>query len=65
MPISDFCHLYSLGDSILKKFVDNGYAHSHMLRFIQLSELKEMKFLLGEIAAMKDAVERWSVPFHG
>jgi hypothetical protein len=61
MTIKDFCHLYGLGDPVLQKFVNNGYAHAHMLRFVQLAELKEMEFLLGEIAAMKDAVERWSV----
>ena len=65
MPISDFCHLYGLGNSVLEKFTSNGYAHSHMLRFVQLSELKEMNFLLGEVAVMKDAVKRWSIPALG
>jgi len=32
-----------------------------MLRFVQIEELKEMQFLLGEIAGLKDAVERWSI----
>jgi hypothetical protein len=32
-----------------------------MPRFVQIVELKEMVFLLGEIAALKDAVETWSV----
>jgi hypothetical protein len=61
MPLSDFCQLYGLGERILQKFIDNGYTHSRMLRFIQLDNLKEMKFMLGEIAGLKDAVERWSI----
>jgi hypothetical protein len=65
MPINDFCRLYDLGDAILQKFLNNGYAHSRMLRFVQLAELKEMNFMLGEIAAMKDAVKRWSIPACG
>jgi hypothetical protein len=65
MPINDFCHLYGLGNSVLKKFISNSYAHLCMLRFVQLSKLKEMNFLLREVAAMKDAVERWSIPALG
>ena len=65
MPIINFCDLYDLGDAILQKFLNNGYACSRMLRFVQLTELKEMNFMLGEVAAMKDAVERWSIPAHG
>jgi hypothetical protein len=65
MPINNFCHLYDLGDDILQKFLNNGYAHSRMLRFVQLAELKDMNFMLGEVAVMKDAVERWSIPACG
>jgi hypothetical protein len=57
MPINDFFHLYDLGDAILQKFLNNGYAHPRMLCFVQLSELKEMNFMLGEVAVMKDAVK--------
>jgi hypothetical protein len=60
IPLLQFCELYHLGNQILKKFVDNGYMRSRMLRFIQIEELKEMHFLLGEIAGLKDVVERWS-----
>ena len=61
ISLLQFCELYHLGDHILKKFVDNGYTRSRMLRFVQIEELKEMQFLLGEIAGLKDAVERWSI----
>jgi hypothetical protein len=33
-----------------------------MLRFIRIDELKEMEFCLWDIAGLKEAVERWSVP---
>jgi hypothetical protein len=62
MPLSEFCQQHHLGDSILRRLTDNGYMQSQMLRFIQIDELKEMHFLLGEIASLKDAVEAWSVP---
>jgi len=60
-PIAEFCRLYGLGDPILQKFLQHGYLQSRMLRFIQIPELNEMDFRLGEIAALKDAVEMWSV----
>jgi hypothetical protein len=31
-----------------------------MFHFIQISELKDMSFLNGKIAALKNAVEQWS-----
>jgi hypothetical protein len=61
MPLSEFCQIYHLGGQILQKLMENGYPQSRMLRFVQIEELKEMKFLLGEIAGLKDAVESWSV----
>jgi hypothetical protein len=32
-----------------------------MFCFVQLAKLKEMDFILGDVAAMKDVVERWSI----
>ena len=61
MSLSDFCQLYGLGECILQKFINNGYTHSHMLHFIQLDNLKEMMFMLGEIVGLKDAVKRLSI----
>jgi hypothetical protein len=61
MPIATFCTRYELGDLILRKLIDNGYSHACMLRFVQITELTQMEFRLGDIAAMKDAVEQWSV----
>ena len=61
MSLADFCQIYQIGDPILQKFVKNGFVQSWMLRFVQIAELKEMEFLLGEIAALKDAIEMWSI----
>ena len=60
MPIADFCDAYDLVRPIQEKLVNNGYLHSRLLRFVAIEDLKEMKFLLGEVAALRDAVDRWS-----
>jgi hypothetical protein len=62
MPLTEFCMVYDLGPSLLEKFHDNSYKDARVLRFVTIAELKEMNFRLGEIAALRDAVERWSVP---
>ena len=62
MLLSKFCAQYSLDLGILIKFTTNGFTHACMLCFIQIDELKEMEFCLGDIAALKDRVEHWSVP---
>jgi hypothetical protein len=61
MSLANFCQIYQLGDPILQKFVKNNFVQLQMLRFVQITELKEMEFLLGEIAALKDTVKMWSV----
>jgi len=60
MRIDEFCTTYDLVHTIHDKLVDNGYLHARLLRFVTIDELKQMKFLLGEIAAIRDAVDRWS-----
>jgi hypothetical protein len=62
MVIVQFCVQYELGDGIQQKFVENLYTHAHMLRFMTVKELKDIKFRYGKIAALRDAVNQWSVP---
>ena len=38
------------------------YKEAQFLRFVTIAELKEMGFQLGGIAAIRGAIERWSVP---
>jgi hypothetical protein len=62
MPIKDFCTVFNLSANILGKLEENGYTDARMFRFVLLSELKDdMGFKLGETAALRDAVEGWSV----
>ncbi|KAG2063051.1 hypothetical protein BDR04DRAFT_1164312 [Suillus decipiens] len=62
IPLDEFCTEYDLGNDIHTKFIQNAYKEARFLRFVTIAELKEMGFRLGEIAALRDAVERWSVP---
>lgn len=62
MPLNEFCAKYDLGNAIHAKFAQNAYKEARFLRFVTIPELKEMGFQLGEIAALRDAVERWSLP---
>ena len=61
MTIREFCTLYDLTDAVHDKFTSNSYMHARMLHFLTVDETKEMKFLLGEVAALWDALDRWSV----
>ncbi|KAG2741733.1 hypothetical protein P692DRAFT_20879807 [Suillus brevipes Sb2] len=62
MPLNEFCANYDLGNTIHAKFAQNAYKEARFLHFVTIPELKEMGFQLGEIAALHDAVERWSLP---
>lgn len=62
MPLNQFCTTYKLSNIIHKQLLENGYQEACVLCFVTIHDLKEMKFHLGEIAALQDAVEKWSVP---
>lgn len=61
MPLTQFCDIYHLSPTILEKLHENLYTDARAFRFVTIEELREMKFRLGEIAALRDAVELWSV----
>jgi hypothetical protein len=61
MPLDKFCINYVLSINVLNKLHKNSYVHACVLRFVTIEKLKEMGFRLGEIAALRDVVEAWSV----
>jgi hypothetical protein len=61
MTIAKFCAQYELGDGTRQKFVAHGYERARVLRFITLGDVTKMELRLGEIAELRDAIERWSV----
>ncbi|KAJ6545824.1 hypothetical protein DFH09DRAFT_1508674 [Mycena vulgaris] len=62
LPITDFCSIYELDNSIRDKLVANGYRNASVFYLIKLGELPAMGFLPGEIAELQDAVQQWAIP---
>jgi len=62
MTLQDFCTQYDITDNVCKKLFDEGYTNSRVFQYVAVEELKEVGFKNGEIASLKDAVARWSVP---
>ena len=62
MAIGDFCAAFGLSDDVLEKLKENAYDIARHLQYVSLENLTEMKFKLGERAALQDAVEHWSIP---
>jgi hypothetical protein len=57
----DFCAAFELSLEIRVKLADiNSYTGAWTVRRFVVSELKEIGFKNGEIAAMKDAVAPWT-----
>jgi hypothetical protein len=61
MKLEVFGNTYELSPKIIEKLTANDYLHARYLRFILVKELEDMEFTRGEIAALRDAVETWSV----
>ncbi|KAG2094612.1 uncharacterized protein F5147DRAFT_657094 [Suillus discolor] len=62
MSIMAFCALYQLDNSIATKFASHSFKEAHLLHYVTFSDLKEMEFKFGKIAALHDAVGRWFIP---
>jgi hypothetical protein len=60
LPLANFCTTYNLSNEILTCFSNNGFTTLNQLCYIALSDLKEMEFKRGEIAAIQYAIETWS-----
>jgi hypothetical protein len=62
LALEDFCSQYQVDLTVHQKLFDEGYKTSHHLQYATVSELKEAGFRIGEIASLKDAFARWSIP---
>jgi hypothetical protein len=62
MTLPEFCTLYKITNAVQKKLVEEGYTDSHLMQYVSVAELKEAGLKNGEIASLKYAVARWSVP---
>ena len=61
-PLAAFCSQYNIADAVQKKLADEGYTDAHLLQYVSIAELKEAGLRNGEIASLKYAVAKWSVP---
>ena len=62
MPLAAFFSEYNVTEVVWKKLDDEGYTDAHLLQYVLVFELKEAHFKNGEIASLKYAVSKWSVP---
>jgi hypothetical protein len=61
MTIMEFCAQYGLCNETVQKFNAHGYERARVLHFLTVDDAKGIGFRLGEIAKLRDAIERWSV----
>jgi hypothetical protein len=61
MPLDAFCEQFELDDGIRNRFREHRYKHARMFRFLTIKDLEMMAFMAGEIAEVRDAIDRWSV----
>jgi hypothetical protein len=62
LTLQEFCNQFDVTANVYNKLVNKGYTNSQVLQYVAIDELKEMGFKFGEIALLKDAVARWSLP---
>jgi hypothetical protein len=64
LTLEDFCLQYQVDLGVRQKLFDEGYKTSHHLQYATVLELKEAGFKIGQIASLKDAFARWSIPLN-
>lgn len=62
VSLANFCAQYGVGDGVQDKLLAEGYTSAGLLEYVTAADLKEVGLKLGEIAALKHAVAKWSVP---
>ncbi|TFK59146.1 hypothetical protein BDN72DRAFT_906116 [Pluteus cervinus] len=62
ITMSDFCTTYNLAPPILEVFNKHSYTQARWLHFLSLGDLDTMGFDFGHKAALREAVQKWSVP---
>jgi hypothetical protein len=60
MTMKDFCTQYGVETGAEERLATNSYGHARLFSFVTIQELKDMNFLPGEIASLRDAVHKWS-----
>ena len=60
MALDAFCELYELDDGIRDRFREHRYKYARMFRFLTMKDMEAMAFKAGEIAEVRDAIDRWS-----
>jgi hypothetical protein len=61
MTLEAFCVKYELDDGIKDRFKEHRYKYARMFRYLTVKDMEAMKFWAGEIAEVRDAIDRWSV----
>jgi hypothetical protein len=46
---------------MVQKFNTHSYEHAHVLRFLTVDDANGIRLRLGELAELRDVIERWSV----
>lgn len=62
LSLPDFCSHFGVDVLVCQKLSNEGYKTSHHLQYATVPELKDAGFRIGEIASLKDALARWSLP---
>ncbi|KAJ7621440.1 hypothetical protein FB45DRAFT_1093316 [Roridomyces roridus] len=59
MSIGAFCLEHNVAAEVGDRLKAHGFRYSRSFQFVQLDELKEIGFMLGEIAELRAAVAEW------
>ena len=60
--LDNFCLKYGLTESVRNKLDENGYSGSHTFQYAEWSDLKDAGLKAGEVAQLKHAILKWSIP---
>jgi len=60
--LDEFCLKYNVTDRVRNKLDENGYSGSHTFQYAAWNDLKEAGLKTGELAQVKHALLRWTLP---
>ena len=61
LSISTFCDMFCLSKDILERFQEHKISGTHAFAHISNKDLENMKFTIGELIDLKEAIKGWAI----
>ncbi|KAJ6544492.1 hypothetical protein B0H19DRAFT_1170800 [Mycena capillaripes] len=60
LSMEEFCATYEIDEDIFQRLKEQKFKYTNAFKFVELADLQQMGFMLGEIAELRAAIAAWA-----